>query len=490
MLKRIKELSGHTLIYSLAWFASSCASILLLPVYTRFLSKVDYGILELLDYTNTILTFVVSAGVNQAIPKFFNETDSPEKKRQVVSTGISFVLFSGAIVGLFAFLLNDVLAQLILGDVKYTYYITLNIILLYVQLLIFVVGTGFVAAKKSKQYLSYMLVKLLLTVSCNLYFIVVLKLGVLGMLYGNILANSLVALVILAHSISLNGLKLSCPILFKLLKFGLPMIPASILATIMHNADRFLIRHYCSLDDVGLYAIGYKFPFMLNALILQSFNFIWTGSMMYEVSGQPDASYQYGRIATYVLSFYVAAQLCLSVFSISIVEILVDPKFFVAHQVTPVVALGLSFHAFYFFFSIGTFIKGKTWLLNYAYFPAALINIVGNIWLLPKYGYMAAAWVSVVTYLTFAIILFCSCRRLIRVEFEVKRLAILFAAAIFTFTFSRIIILENLFFEIMKGCAFVLLFFVILFVSGWLTRGEEKFLKEKLQRVRGNFLLR
>ena len=138
-----------------------------------------------------------------------------------------------------------------------------------------------IAAKKSKSYMVYMLARLFISIVANLYFIVVLKLGVLGMLYGNLTSNTLVAFVITGHNIVINGLRLRVSMLRQLLKFGIPLIPASSLGLIMHNADRFLIRYYCSLSDVGLYSIGYKFPFMLNALILQSFNFIWTGATMY-----------------------------------------------------------------------------------------------------------------------------------------------------------------------------------------------------------------
>lgn len=484
MLKRIKELFGHTLIYSFAWFASSCASVLLLPVYTKYLSKTDYGILELLDYTNIIMTLIVLAGFNVAIPKFYNEAESPGEKRKVISTGVFFVLVSGGIACFLANLFNDCLATLILGDSTWVDYIDLNIVLLFGQVLVLVVGSGLIAAKKPKQYLTYMLSKLVLTIAGNLYFVVGLGLGVRGMLYGGILANTLVAIVILAHTIKLNGSQISFSVLRKLLKFGLPMIPASLLATIMHNADRFLIRHYCSFDDVGLYAIGYKFPFMLNALILQSFSFVWTGSAMYEISKQPDSAYQYGRIATYVLAFYVTVQLCLSVYAMSIVEILVDPKFFTAHQVTPIVALGLSFHALYFFFSIGTFVKGKTWLLNYAYLPAAVLNIAGNMWLLPQYGYMAAAWMSMLTYLVFAVVLFFLCRHLMQVDYEFKRLAVLFFSAIIVFKISRFFVFDNLILEIMKGSFFIILYTVLLYASGWFTKGEKKYLWGKFLNAR------
>ena len=479
--KTIKDLSGHTLIYSLSWFASSAAGILLLPVYTRFLSKTDYGILEVLDYTNMILMLLVITGLNAAIPRFFNDTDDEEEKKRVVSTATIFVLLFGLLVCFLAYAVNDSLALIILGKSSYKNLINLNILLLYAQLIVQISGVGFIAAKKSKAYLAYMLTRLILSIIANLYFIVVLKLGVLGMLYGNITSNTLVALVITGHNIVRHGLRLHVSMLRKLLKFGIPLIPASFLGLIMHNADRFLIRHYCSLSDVGLYSIGYKFPFMLNALILQSFNFIWAGATMYEISKQPDSAYQYGRIATYVIAFFLFAQLSLSLFSVSIVRILVDKKFFEARQIIPLVSMGVCFHAFYFFFSIGSFLQKKTWRVNLAYLPAAIINIIGNMILLPKYGYMAAAWTSIVTYFTFSFILYFSCKRLVHIRYETKRIVMLFAIGIATFLFSSLFIFENLLLEILKSMGFVLLFLGLIGLFGWFTKGEKEILREKFR---------
>jgi O-antigen/teichoic acid export membrane protein len=480
MLKKtLKELSSHTFIYSLTLVSSIISSILLLPVYTRFLSKSDYGILELLDYTNTIFTIVVIAGLSSAIPRFYNENSKQEDKKKVISTAFIFVLLTGAFLCFIAFLFNDSLSILILGDLKYKKYINLNILLLFSSLILLVSGTGFIAAKKSKTYLIYNLIKLVIAIAGNLYFIVVLKLGVSGMLYGNILAASLVCLIITGHNIYLNGIKVDYSILLKLLKFGIPLIPATLAATIMHNADRFLIRYFCTLDDVGIYSIGYKFPFMLNALIMHSFSLVWSGSVMYEVSKKDDSAYQFGKITTYVIGLFLFAQLTLSVFSVSLITILTDPKFLMAYKIIPLVSLGLCFHAFYFFFSVGTFLQKKTWLVNIAYLPAAAINIIGNIYLLPKYGYIAAAWMTLLTYFSFFLILYFTCRKLIHVKYETKRLFMLFIVGIIIYLCSSYLIFSNLFLEILKGLFFILLFLSILFFTGWLTKSEKLFLKDK-----------
>jgi O-antigen/teichoic acid export membrane protein len=475
--KTLKELSGHSFFYALSYLASSAAGIILLPVYTRFLSRADYGILEMLDYTNIIITIIIGAGLNSAIPKFFSEAESGEEKKVVLSSGTLFSFFAGAVFCVFALMFDDSLGVLILGKAGLQRIIDLNIAIFYVQLVTFISGIGFMAAKRSKIYLTYMLARLVTAIAANLYFIIVLKLGLMGMLLGNLLAYGLVAIVICSHNTLSNGIRVSLPVLKKLAKFGLPLVPAMLMATIMHNADRFLIRYFGSLDDVGIYSLGYKFPFMLNALILQSFSYIWTGATMYEISKQPDSSFQYGRITTYVMGVFMFAQLALCLFSVPVVKLLAAPKFFPAHAVIPYIGLGLCFHALYFFFSVGTFVEKKTWRLNLAYFPAAAINIIGNIVLLPRYGYMAAAWMSTITYFVFAAVLYFSCRKLIEVKYEFGRLFSLYIMAAATFFASSLVSISNPLLEGMKDFVFLGLFLVIIATSGFLTKGEKESFK-------------
>lgn len=470
----IKRLLSHSMIYSLTWVSGSAASILLLPVYTRYLTTSDYGILEILSYTNDIFRIIIISGINIGLARFYYGEKDEEARKIVISTGTAFVAFSGFAGFGIGWLFNSELALLILGDSSYTYFITLSLAILVADLVITISQMYFVVSKRPVIFIVYSLGRLLLSICVNLYFIVVLELGPVGMLYGNIVSCSIAAVVMTAHSLAINGIRINKDLLKRMLKFGFPMIPAMLCATAMHNADRFLIRGFASLASVGIYSLGYKFPYMLNALILESFNRAWTGSTMYEIAGQADAKYQYARVASYFMMFYVFAQFCLSVFSISIIKLFAAPDYFSAHKVIPLVALGLSFHAFYTFFNMGAFLKDKTWLLNAAYAPAALINIIGNILLLPKYGFMAAAWMTVVTYFTFSLITYFSCKKTLSISFEFGRLSLLFAYAAALYILSSLIQFDSFILEFIKGFCFAVLFILVVVFGGCTSKNERK----------------
>lgn len=470
--KTVKRLISHSMIYSLTWISGSAASILLLPIYTRYLAPADYGILEMLGYSNDILRIIMIAGLQTGLSRFYHGEDNEIQKKIVVVTGIAYVAFSGITGCAIGWSFNSRLSELILGDNLYSYYINLSLGILLLDLIITITMTYFVVAKKPVFFIIYSITRLLLSIGANLYFIVVLKLGALGMLYGNLFSFIICGIILTSHTLYINGIQIDTGLLKKMMWFGAPMIPAMLCATVMHNADRFLIRQFGSLASVGIYSLGYKFPYMLNALVLESFNRVWTGSTMYELAGEADSKYQYARVARYFMLFYVFAQFSLSVSAIVIVKIFAAPDYFSAHQVIPLVSLGLCFHAFYTFFNLGAFLNDKTWLLNLSYAPAAAINITGNIVLLPKYGFMAAAWMTVVTYAAFSLMTYFACKRTLNIPFEFRRLALLFFYAVVLYLISATMRYDSFILELCKGVCFSLIFLFVVIFGGCISQSE------------------
>lgn len=481
LLRKIKELASHSALYSLSFVCGSAVSILLLPVYTRYLGKADYGVLEILSYTNDIFRLIMAAGINNALAKFYHGAQDGFSQQRIVSTSTNFVLISALCISLICWYNNNLLAETILGGEEYRQFINVNILVLLCEIMVTISGTYFVVAKKPCIFVSYNLLRLVLGVTTSVYFLVGLELGAMGMLYGQLASNGIVSVLLTFHVYILNKISWDWSLLKKMLRFSSPIMPALLCATLMHNADRFLIRAYGSLEDVGLYSLGYKFPFMLNALLLASFNRIWTGATIYEIDKEPDAPYQYGRITTYFMAMFVFSMFALSVYSENIVQILAAPKFIEAHNVIPLVALGLCFHAFFTFFTIGAYLKSKTWLLNVAYFPAAIFNLSANILLLPLYGFMAAAWVTVFTYAIFAVAAYYSCRKTVKIEYELRRLVLLFVVGCSVFFLSALIEVGNLLVDVSVNTIFVISFPIVLHACRWFSAEEISFAVNKWQ---------
>src|SRR5947208_14848661 len=86
MLQRLKELFRHSAIYGLGSIVARILAVLLLPLYTRYLSPTDYGLIETLVALAAVLTALVAQAMKSAFFRFYFDSAEPERRLLVVRT--------------------------------------------------------------------------------------------------------------------------------------------------------------------------------------------------------------------------------------------------------------------------------------------------------------------------------------------------------------------------------------------------------------------
>src|SRR5438552_12580239 len=98
MFARIIELLRHSAIYGLGSIAARIIGVLLLPLYTRYLSPSDYGLIETLVALSAVLTALVAQGMKSAFFRFYFDSAEPERRRLVVRTAFWYVMAASTVV--------------------------------------------------------------------------------------------------------------------------------------------------------------------------------------------------------------------------------------------------------------------------------------------------------------------------------------------------------------------------------------------------------
>jgi len=477
----LKELSFHSLVYLLGTAASVLSSLILLPIYTRFLTPTDYGVLEIIDNLRSQLLVVILAGLVPAMAKFYKDTDVVAERQMAISTACLFITgFGGLWLGVLLFM-NAPIAQFLFGERELILYVNLGAWLLFLQAQFTVGNTYLNIRKKSQLAVTSALFRLGGNVALNLYFIVYLKMGARGMLWGELISSGGITIFVSGYLLYQNGVHFNIRLLRRMLRFGLPFIPNIFAAALMHGADRSLLRPWWpSVAALGIYGLGYKFPFMLNTLLHGSFGQIWGASVMYDVAKQPDAPHTYAKITTYFMTLYILCQYTLSILAPTVVRVLAAPEYFQAWHIIQIVSLGMCCYTIHQFFSIGAYIMGKTWYLPIAYIVAAITNISLNWYFLPRYGAIAAAWNTAITYALFSVVGFSIFRKIYPIPFEFSRLASLLGTGIALAFLSNILYFQNGFFECAKEIIFVIIFPILVFFGPYLDSDEKATLQKEL----------
>src|ERR671924_1401955 len=89
---QLKRLASQSAIYGLGGLVSAAMAVLLLPLYTRYLSTSDYGRIETLIAASTVLTILLRAGITSAFFRFYFDSPEPEARLRVVRTSFWFTM--------------------------------------------------------------------------------------------------------------------------------------------------------------------------------------------------------------------------------------------------------------------------------------------------------------------------------------------------------------------------------------------------------------
>lgn len=423
MLEELKRLFKHTAIYGAGNILNKAVGFLMIPFYTHYLTPADYGTLELLDLTTTLIALVLSVWMNAAIVRYYYEYEDSRERNRVISTA----LISAAVIGAVAALVGAAgargLSGLVLRSPEHYPYIWLVLAAFFFSCLNGVSWSYLRARQRSAFIVCMDLFSLTLTLSLNIYFIAFLRVGMVGVLYSSVVSGFLITTALSA--VTLREVKFGFDFgkLKAMAAFGFPLVFTNIAIFVLNFADRFFLQRYSTVSDVGIYALGYKFGFMLTFLIVQPFIAIW-GARMYEIAKRGDAGRVFSRIFDYFSLAMLGAALGLSLLIREVISIIAAPDFHQAHRIVPLVALGYLFYGLARYFETAIYIEKRSGYIGAIGAASAAANLLLNYLLIPGYGAMGAAWATSLSFLFMAVLTYGFAQRVHPVPYRFSRLLI------------------------------------------------------------------
>jgi O-antigen/teichoic acid export membrane protein len=436
---RYRDLIKHSGIYALGQFLTRLASIVMLPVHTRYLTPADYGTIAILDLTATVLAILIGAGIAPALARYHQDATSREEEGSIWWTGLTLVAVVTALVLVPLLLFRDVVAAVTLGphEPQGGRFVALALVTLWFSVLTQVALVYFRLRMWSWSNVTLALAGLLVNVGLNLYFLVELNWGVTGVLLGNLITMAIFCVIRLAIVVRACGrFRFDGPLSRNLVRFGTPIVLTAVLATAMHQADRYLLRLFVDLETVGVYSLAYQIGQGLNSLFLLPFSAVW-GVTMYDIARQADAKLAYARIFEYFVYVVLLLLFGVSLFVEPLLRLFATAEYSAAAPLVPIICLSFVFYNLDEHFRVPALLAKRTMSLVPANALGAAANIVLNLLLIPVFGVMAAAWVSVVTYAIFAGVNLVQGRRIDRYDYPLRRCALVLGAMIVTFVLAR-----------------------------------------------------
>lgn len=270
--RRIKSLFSDSIYYGVGIFLMKGISLIMLPVYTHYLTPNDYGRLEVLVVFANVISIFLGFGLVEALYRFVGlaKTDQEQKKQAGQCLLLAFVIGVFALVTFLLF--STEIAALLPEGISHDEVLLMGIALA-VGSVLNVPLAWLRFTDRARLFFTVTMVKMVLQVLLTFYGFTQ-GWGIISVLASTAISTVLVAIYLGHLQAKETGLHFSITSLKDILKYGWPIFVAGIASFALAGMDRWLLAEYFGADDVALYAIAMKFA-LVPILLIQPFTLWW-----------------------------------------------------------------------------------------------------------------------------------------------------------------------------------------------------------------------
>lgn len=472
--QRIKETAQHTIIYGLGGILTQAVGFFLIPIYTRYLGTDEYGLLELFNIFSAILLAFFGMGLYSALFRSYYDYDDEENRICVIITCFYFILFALFVVLPPSLIFAYKFSTCIFGDARYTAFFQIIVCTGTLGALNRIPLATFRARKESKKFASLSFLYFLVRIGLILYFVVWLQRSIFGVLMGSLIGTGFSTVISIAVIVKNLRFRFSLLELRKLLRFGLPIIPTDLTVIILTLADRFYLKHYASLTEVGLYSLGYRFGMIVSVLLFTPLSLILP-AMIFSLEKKDYAREFYAKLLTYIVFLGAFISLGISNISQDVLKIIATRAFWEAYKVVPLICLSYVLFGCRGMLGVGMLLTRRTEYLSLTMVIGAVANLVLNFILIPKYSMMGAAVATVISSFVILISRYPISNRLYRLSFEWWRIIKIVCCATILYLVGLMIVIDLIWLSVVVKTLLSLSFpFVLLLTKFYYASEKQK----------------
>jgi O-antigen/teichoic acid export membrane protein len=387
-------------------------SFLLVPIYTELLPKAAYGKVSIIFSWMIFFNVILAYGMETAFFRFYNK--EADKKSVLETTTVSIFWST------FAFLFLSLLFRnkLASGSGIDVQYITYTIWILVLDALVIIPFSNLRATQRPIYYATIKIGNVVVNLLLNLFFLLILPKvastnpnGFLSTLYfenfqiGYIFISNIIASLFTFLALSPNYLQIKWHFNFELwkrmMRYGMPILVAGIAFAINEQFDKILLGKLLPRDiadsEVGVYSACYKLGLFM--VLFRTAYTLGIEPFFFSHADKENASQTYATVTKYFVIFGSFILLSVIVFADILKVIMIrDESYWAAMKVVPLIILANFFLGIYTNLSVWYKLVDKTHIGAYISIFGALITLLLNFLLIPKYSYFGSAIATIAAY--------------------------------------------------------------------------------------------
>ncbi|HNO71062.1 MAG TPA: oligosaccharide flippase family protein [Bacteroidia bacterium] len=448
-----KKLASQTAIYGLPTIVGRLLNYLLVPIYTRTFSTAQYGTVNEMYAYVSFLLIVLTYGMETSL---FNFSRNNENKEKVYSTILLTIILTSSVFILGTWLFAQPIADLI-NYPNHTEYIIYFGWILGLDAISSIAFAKLREQQKAGLFAGIKILNIAANIFFNLFFIVycpkllaqnpqswLLKfydpqVGV-GYVFVSNLISSIITILIQFPFILRVKFTFDFSQLKTILKYSSPLLLAGLAGMTNETIDRILLKYLLpeniALEQVGIYGACYKISLIMT-IFIQTFRFA-AEPFFFSHSDKQDAKQVYARVMKY---FVIICSIIFlgTMINLSWIQGFIGKDFRSGLQVVPLLLMANFFLGVFFNLSIWYKLTNQTrygaWLTIFG----AVITLAGNFIFIPRFGYMACAYTTLVCYLLMMLVSYFIGNKHYHVNYDVKRIVAYIGLSLLLFAISQYI---------------------------------------------------
>jgi O-antigen/teichoic acid export membrane protein len=387
----------HAIVYGGATILTKVISFIMLPIYANCIGAEGYGIIGMIDTIISIATLVIGYGITGAMWRFYFQKETEDERKTLVSTTIILMFLLVVGVSIPIMLLHKQLAYLALGRSDLGYYVIIAILAFVCEMTSRTAEAYILIRQKPFIFSALAIFRMAIGLSLNIYLIVYQQMGVLGFLYSSLICSFVMSIINHGYTIHFVGTRFNKSMAREALSFSLPLLPGYVAMFFRGNVDRWIIRTFMGLAQVGAYEMLNKFVSLLGVLVIDPFAKSWDPKRL-EICETPEGPRTIARMFTLQFALMLYISLILSLETPLLLHMLTPKEFWlgsgVVFMMTMARVLSYSYYQLYF----GLFYSKKTNLMSNIQITSSIMDMSLNFILIPQLGLLGAVITSCITY--------------------------------------------------------------------------------------------
>jgi O-antigen/teichoic acid export membrane protein len=427
----------NAFIYLLPVVIGNALPLITLPIFTRILTKEDFGTLALVQIYAIFVSGLTNFGMTAAYDRnYFQYRSNDKETAQLLYSTLFFVFLNFIILVILTYLFKERFSELVTGSTMYGDLLFFAFCGHFFYSINYYYLTFFKNSGVAKNFTFFTLSISFINFFLSIVFITYLRTGVIGLVYAQLYSGFIIFCLLTYKFIRMFKLSFNKLIFIESFKISYPLTPRIFFGVISTQFDKYMIGLLATAGGVGIYSIGQKVANIIFVFMtaIQNVFSPEVYKRMFDKIGEVNESL--GEYLTPFAYVIIAVALLIAVFAEEIIFILTPPAY---HGAIDIVIILSIFYGFLFFGKLNgnqlIFMK-KTHITSLLTILSIALNVGFNIPFIMEWGAMGAAWGTLLAGLISGAISLAVSQHYYKIKWEYKKIG-----AIFLIFFSSAILM-------------------------------------------------